>query len=205
MKRVVLFVIATVAVGVVIVMALAQKKAPDTSGPVAKFTPVPQPAAASAPVYTPAPRAEPSASPKPSEAAPAWESKIDQVLRANLDETQAAQLLLGLLPTLPEDGQVEAANHITNLLADENYAQAKPVLLNPGLPESVLSVFFSDLMNRSDPVKLRALLDVAKIPNHPFHDEALSDLQIYLGEDYESDWSKWSAALERYLKTSETP
>ncbi|MEA3188653.1 MAG: hypothetical protein QOD99_2483 [Chthoniobacter sp.] len=108
-----------------------------------------------------------------------------------------------MLPTLPEDGQVEAANHVTNLLPDENYSAAKPVLLNPGLAESVLSVFFTDLMNRSDQIKLRSFIEIAKIPNHPFHDEALEDLEIYLGENYGTDWTKWSSATEKYLKEAD--
>jgi hypothetical protein len=110
-----------------------------------------------------------------------------------------------MLPTLPEDGQAEAAQHITNLLPDSDYAKARPVLMNPSTPEPVLSVLFTDLMNRSDPVKLRAFLDIAKIPNHPFREEALSDLQIFLGDDYGTDWARWNREMEAYLKTSEAP
>lgn len=135
-------------------------------------------------------------------AMPVWEGKIDQVLRSNVTELQTAQILINMLPTLPEEGQVQAANHISNLLPDEDYTKVKPLLLNPNTPETVLSVFFTDMMNRSDSVKLRAFLDIAKISNHPFHDEALSDLQIFLGSDYGSDWVKWNAALESYLKAS---
>jgi len=113
-----------------------------------------------------------------------------------------AQLLINLLPTLPEDGQIEAANHISNLLADTDYNSVKPLLLNASLPESVLSVFFTDLMNRDDPTKLNSFLDIAQIPNHPFHDEALSDLQIYVGDDYGTDWGKWRTAVTQYLKTT---
>ena len=63
-------------------------------------------------------------------------------------------------------------------------------------------MFFTDLMNRDDPTKLNTFLDIAQIPNHPFHDEALSDLQIYVGEDYGSDWTKWNSAVKDYLKTA---
>ena len=140
--------------------------------------------------------------PGPETQIPVWENQIDSVLRSNVNEAQTAQILINMLPTLPEEGQIEAANHITNLLPDANYGQVKPTLLNPSAPEPVLSVLFTDLMNRDDNTKLRAFLDLAKIPNHPFHEEALSDLQIYVGEDYGSDWSKWSAAVEQYLKTA---
>jgi len=133
---------------------------------------------------------------------PAWQGKIDRILRSNVSEAQMARMLIGILPTLPEDGQIEAANHIANLLPDSEYDAVRPLLLNASLPESVLSVFFTDLMNRDDSTKLNAFLDIAQSPNHPFHDEALSDLQIYVGDDYGADWTKWKSAVTQYLKTA---
>ena len=129
-----------------------------------------------------------------------WEIKIDQVLRANADESQTAQMLINMLPTLPKEGQAEAAQHITNLVLDKDYSRILPLVKNPGLPEDVLDVFVTDLMNREDEVKLPVLLAIAKIPNHPHHEEAASDLQIFLDEDYGNDWGKWDAAMKSYLK-----
>ena len=129
-----------------------------------------------------------------------WEIKIDQVLRANADESQTAQMLINMLPTLPKEGQAEAAQHITNLVLDKDYSRILPLVKNPGLPEDVLDVFLTDLMNREDEVKLPVLLAIAKIPNHPHHEEAASDLQIFLDEDYGNDWGKWDAAMKSYLK-----
>ncbi len=142
--------------------------------------------------------ATPDTNPPPALAA--WEVKIDQVLRANVDEAQTAQILINLLPTLPKEGQAEAAQHITNLVLDKDYSRILPLVKNPGLSEDVLDVFVTDLMNREDTVKLPALLDIAKIPNHPHHEEAASDLQIFLDENYGQDWGKWDAALKAYLK-----
>lgn len=171
----------------------------------------PSPAGAvSAPITRAAPAAPlaPASAQHPlssAEASPAWENTIDGILRSNVSEGQMAQMLINILPTLPEDGQIEAANHIANLLPDSDYQSVRPLLLNTSLPESVLSVFFTDLMNRDDPTKLNAFLDIAQIPNHPFQSEALSDLQVYVGEDYGSDWSKWKSAVDQYLKTANTP
>ena len=138
-------------------------------------------------------------------AAPAWENQIDQVLQSSTSESQAAQTLINMLPTLPEEGQAEAARHITNLLDDKDYKSVQPILLNPNMPEEVLSIFFTDLMNRSDAVKLRAFVEVAKVPAHPFRQEALSDLQIYLDQDYGTDLGRWSAAVEQYLRENPEP
>lgn len=129
-----------------------------------------------------------------------WELKIDQVLRANADEGQTAQMLINMLPTLPKEGQAEAAQHITNLVLDKDYSRILPLVKNPGLSEEVLDVFVTDLMNREDLVKLPALLAIAKIPNHPHHEEAATDLQIFLDEDNGTDWAKWDTALKSYLK-----
>jgi hypothetical protein len=147
---------------------------------------------------TPVQRTQP---PPVQPAAPAeWETKIDQAIRSGADEAQTAQILINMLPTLPPEGQAEAAQHITNLIEDKDYHRVSALLRNPSLPEEVHDVLVTDLMNREDPVKLPALLDVAKIPNHPHHEEALTDLQIFLDEDFGTDWAKWDAALKEYLR-----
>jgi hypothetical protein len=141
--------------------------------------------------------AKPAATPRPLQD---WELRIDEVLRSTADEAQTAKILINMLPTLPPEGQEEAAQHISNLVLDENYKDVLPLVKNPNLPEEVLDVFVTDLMNRDDQVKLPALLDIAKIPNHPHHEEALTDLQIFLDEDFGTDWGRWDTAMKAYLK-----
>ena len=145
---------------------------------------------------TPAP-AKPATTPRP---LADWETRIDEVLRSNADESQTAQILINLLPTLPPEGQEEAAQHISNLTLDDNYKTVLPLVKNPNLPEPVLDVLVTDLMNRDDSVKLPALLDIAKIPNHPHHEEAITDLQIFLDEDFGTDFGRWQTAMDKYLK-----
>lgn len=129
------------------------------------------------------------------------EEKIDQILsNSNLTNEQTVQLLIGLLPTLGGDEQSEAAQHISNLLEDKDYAKVLPFVKNPSLSEEVLDVFVTDLMNREDEVKLPVLLEIAKIQNHPHHEEAQTDLQIFLDEDFGTDWAKWETAMRTYLK-----
>ena len=198
--------VAVVVVAVVVAFALLQGN-PPAPAPVPVAVSTPSPAGTPPPFLSmaPAPAAVAAASPKhavESGDSPAWESTIDQILRSNASDSQMAQMLINILPTLPEDGQIEAANHISNLLPDSDYNSVRPLLLNTSLPESVLSVFFTDLMNRDDPTKLNTFLDIAQIPNHPFQDEALSDLQIYVGDDYGTDWAAWKTAVNKYLKTA---
>jgi hypothetical protein len=129
-----------------------------------------------------------------------WEMQIDQVLRSSAGETETAQILINMLPALPPDGQEEAAQHISNLIQDEDYSRVMPLVRNTSLPEEVHDVFVTDLMNREDRVKLPALLEIAKLANHPHQEEALTDLEIFLDEDYGTNWTQWDAAMRAYLK-----
>jgi hypothetical protein len=143
---------------------------------------------------------DPKPESKPARPLEPWELKIDQALTSNLNETETAQVLLNLIPTLPPEGKAEATQHVTNLLPDSEYKRVLPLLKNTQMPAEVLDILVTDLMNREDTVKLPALLEVAKLPNHPNHEEALTDLQIFLDADHGSDWNKWTASVNSYLK-----
>ncbi len=131
---------------------------------------------------------------------------IDQVLRASgsdnsdASNTATAQNLINLLPTLTKDGQVECAQHIANLISDKEFGRVMHFWKNPGTNPDVIEVLATDLMNRDDSVKLPAMLDAAKMPNHPYHDEALVNLEIFLDGDYGTDWNKWESVMKDYLK-----
>ena len=92
---------------------------PNPPRPVASATQPTQTAA----VPTPAPIAD-------------WEEKIDGILTAQEEDGQKAKRLLAMFPNLPEDGQVEAAQHISNLLPDEDYASLAQTLTNAAMPEA---------------------------------------------------------------------
>jgi len=129
-----------------------------------------------------------------------WERKLDEVLSSSADEAQTAQILINLFPGLPPDGQAEYAEHIANLIEDKDYDKVMPLLKNPSVSEEALDVFVTDLVNREDATKLPALLEIAKIPNHPHKQEALDDLELFLDEDHGTDWNKWTTGVQDYLK-----
>jgi hypothetical protein len=131
--------------------------------------------------------------------------KIDETLRmfpgnTEKDHTNTAQALINLLPTLSSDGQVEAAQHVSNLLSDEEYGRVMHIWRNPAFNSEVIDVFATDLMNREHKVMLPAMLDAVKLPNHPFHDEAKTTLEVFLDEDYGNDIQKWDKAMKDFLK-----
>jgi hypothetical protein len=129
-----------------------------------------------------------------------WEQRVDDLLTAQGDETQKAKQLLEIFPNLPEDGQIEAAQHLSNLLPDEEYASLAPILTNASTPEEVLDVLMTDVLNRPNPLKLGTLLEVARAPNHPKAEEARDVLEVYVDENYGEDWSAWQAAIQKWIK-----
>jgi len=210
MNNRVILIFAVVVLGICVAAAWFLQLQPKTeTPPQASVAPSTAPVRESAPVVppprpvpaktSPAVQAPPKKADEPARPLAEWEVKIDQALRADIGETETAQLLINMLPTLPPDGQAEAAQHISNLLLDKDYNRVLPLVKNPNLPEDVLDVFMTDLMNREDSVKLPVMLDIAKIPNHPHREEAHTDLEIFLDEDYGTDWAKWEAAMKTYL------
>ena len=70
---------------------------------------------------------------------------------------QALEPQFEMFPNLPEDGKEEVAQHLSNLVADEDYAPLGKLLTDATLPESVLDVLMADVLNRPNAVKLRAV------------------------------------------------
>ncbi len=131
--------------------------------------------------------------------------KIDEVLRlfngnTDQDNTNTAQSLINLLPALTKDGQAECAQHISNLLSDEEYKRIMPIWRNPSYNPDVIEVFATDLMNRPSKIMLPAMLDAIKMPTHPYHEEAKSTMQVFLDEDYGDNIPKWDSAMKAFLK-----
>lgn len=129
-----------------------------------------------------------------------WEQKLDDILGGNEDEKEKAEKLLKMFPLLPEDGQVEIAQHLSNLLADDRYPALAQTFTNAAAPEAVLDVLMADVLNRNNTVKLNTLLDVARTTGHPKAEEALEVLEVFVDENFGSDWSKWQDAIQNWLK-----
>ena len=142
--------------------------------------------------------------PEPATAEGEWEKKIDDILASESDgDAQKARKLLALLPGLPEDGQVEVVTHASNLTSDDQYAALGRLLTNPRTPTEVLDLLMSDLANRTNTVKLPTLLQVARTADHPNSEEAKNLLELYLENDYGTNWAAWEEAVQAWLKDDE--
>jgi hypothetical protein len=129
-----------------------------------------------------------------------WEEKIDDIVGSDESDTNKVKKLYALFPKLPPDGQEEVAQHLSNLVDDEDYAPLGEMLKNDKLSEGVLDELLADVLNRPNNLKLPLLLDVAGDANHVKHEEAKDLLELYLGEDYGSDWSVWRQHMTTWMQ-----
>src|SRR5208282_1629859 len=113
-----------------------------------------------------------------------WEDRLDQILDANNSEADKAKEMLEMFPRLPEDGQVQVAQHLSNLTADVDYGPLGQYLTNSTMPEAVLDVLMADLLNRPNSLKLPLLLDVARQDQNPKASDARDILELYLDGNY---------------------
>lgn len=131
-----------------------------------------------------------------------WEARLEEILDSDLEEKDKAAQMASSLPLMPEEGQMEVAQHLSNLVVDEDYGLIAGFLTNTGLPESVLDVFLADSLNRPNAVKLPLLLEVAQNQQHPKAAEAREILELYLEEDYGNDWTQWNTKLQEWIKNN---
>jgi len=129
-----------------------------------------------------------------------WEKAINQLLDSDEDNDKVASALAVLVPTLPLEGQVEAVQHMVNLLDDEQYELARNMVMNPGLHPDLREVLFSDILDRPNTVKLPALLALLGSPGHPLRTEAHTNLQAVIGQDLGESPMLWSQPVQAFLE-----
>jgi hypothetical protein len=129
-----------------------------------------------------------------------WEDKLDEILVSDKEDAAKARQMLEMFPRLPEDGQVEVAQHLSNLISDEDYPALAQYVTNSSLPEAVLDVLMADALNRPNSLKLPVLLGLARDSQNPKATEAKDVLELFLEEDYGTDWPAWQTKMEQWLK-----
>lgn len=130
-----------------------------------------------------------------------WPEVIDGILESADPEPKKAEQLLAMLPNLPLDGQEQAAQHMVNLLGDEQFPATAQFLDDTNTPETVITILMNDLLNRPSPVKLPMLLALAQVPGHPLAEESRTILGIYVEKDFGDNWDEWRKGIDEYLKT----
>ena len=130
----------------------------------------------------------------------AWESQLNSILMQEIEIKEIAQKIFVILPTLPLDGQLEAAQHLVNLSGDEDYSAAEAVYFNTGLNPAVRRIVFEDLMNRPNAVRLPLLVRTLREYGHPMQSEAKENLQSLTGQNEGNDPARWDAVVKNALE-----
>ena len=144
----------------------------------------------------------PAPPPLPLDAAmPAWEQQLNSAgSDPGKNEAARARAIFAMLPALPEEALAAAAERAVEQLPDADYAGAVlPVVTNARTHGRVMSVLFSDLMERPDAIALPTLLQIARNSEHAFAPSARDNLRLLLDADFGTDWVRWEAEIQGAL------
>jgi len=129
-----------------------------------------------------------------------WEDRVNEIVGSEADDTNKVQQLYGMFSSLPAEGQVEVARHLSNLVPDKDYTPLGRLLKNAQLQEPVLEVLMADVLGRPNSLKLPMLLEIAQNPHHVKNTQAKEELGHCLDGDYADDWAAWRLKMEGWLK-----
>lgn len=131
---------------------------------------------------------------------PSWQDSLIKVLQADDSPSVVAFRLKALIPSLPLEGQLEVAQHIVDLLSDENYGLARDIYFDPETNAEVRRVIYLDFMNRTNTLKLPLLVQTLRAESHPLRAESIASLQLFVGEDVGDDPDRWVAVVNSHLQ-----
>lgn len=129
-----------------------------------------------------------------------WQERVNEILGSDDANSNKVDRLFALFPRVPAKGQSEVAQDLSNLVPNAHYARLARLLEDPKLPEGVLDELMSDALNRPNSMKLPVLLQVAENTDHPKAGEAKDLLELYLDDNYGTNWAKWRHDVQQWLK-----
>ncbi len=132
---------------------------------------------------------------------PPWLAKLDSIVTSdNPSEENKVEQMAALMPGLPMEGKLEYARQMSIMLDDTNYTPVGKILLDPTTSSNVFNVFFTEFVSRGNALKLPMYLEMMKVPNHIYNQQAREVLAIYLRQDFGDDYAKWEQGINSYLK-----
>lgn len=117
-----------------------------------------------------------------------WNEAINDILSSGADNSAKSAALLNLFPHLPVDEQVQAVQHLSNLLPDQDYPALGQYLTNASTPEPVLDALMAGLLSRPKELSLPWLLIVARQQQNPKADDARLFLSVLMQPNYGDQW-----------------
>ena len=129
-----------------------------------------------------------------------WQKIISSLLNNDAEPKEIVKSIAVILPSLPVECQIGAAQHMVNLSADENYSVVEASYFNTAISEAVRRVIFEDFMTRPDSIKLPLLLRTLRQYGHPMRNEALANLQVLTGRNEGDDPIFWDSLVNAVLQ-----
>ena len=120
--------------------------------------------------------------------------------RLDIPDLEKAQALLARVHSLPPDGQLLAVEQAAQLIPDANYMQLRPVLFQLSTSDEMRETVLTDVLNRSDTVRMRTLVDLLRQPANSAQPEIREILVAYLDVDAGNDFARWEQAVEKFLR-----
>ena len=128
-----------------------------------------------------------------------WQKTISSLLKSDAEPKETVKSIAVILPSLPVDYQISAAQHMVNLSADENYSVVEASYFNAAISEAARRVILEDLMTRPNSLKLPLLLKTLRQYGHPMRSESLANLQVLTGRNEGDDPIFWDSVVHAVL------
>lgn len=128
------------------------------------------------------------------------EDQISDILGDDSELTNKVASLLKLYPKLSSGGKLECAEHLNNLVDDEEYAPLAEILTNSASPSAVNKFLLDELLNRPKSLMMPLTLAVACDTNNPAYKDARDNQETFVDEDFGEDYDKWKKAVDQWLK-----
>lgn len=128
-----------------------------------------------------------------------WEEEILTIAREPGEEMEKVDKLLKRFPTLNEDGQLLALEHIVTLLPDHAYTSYRSRLQSMARNDDMREALLVDVLTRDDTIRFTALVEMLRLSDSKAKEEAREILEAYLDKDYGSDPTAWEVAVKAHL------
>jgi hypothetical protein len=127
------------------------------------------------------------------------QNPVQKILISQDSPISIAKRLTLKLPELPPEGQIEAVRHIVRLLTDDEYQLAAEIYKDHRTPEAIRAIIYQDFMNRSNAIKLPLLIQTLQSPANPLYEDAIKNLQLFVGYDAGNAPAQWEIAVKEKL------
>lgn len=128
-----------------------------------------------------------------------WAIVLDEMMQRDIPNDELAVEFAEILPSLPPEGQGEAAWRMAAMLPDELYHHATRMYLDQESRPEVVEAVHENLLLRGDDTKLYVLAEAVEMPGHRFREAARSELKEILGVDHGYHTRRWAEEVDRFL------